>query len=96
MGDIWAPFGDFGAPCVGFGVLFGGFGWPLGAHRLDQGPFQAGGERGKGESNSVLEPYGIRQTAKFRWQMAIMPYAMSPNAICHGLSVKHTKTFEKL
>ena len=30
MGDIWAPFGDFGAPCVGFGVLFGVFGWPLG------------------------------------------------------------------
>ena len=33
-------------------------------------------ERGGGESNSVLEPYGIRQTAKFRWQRAIMPYAM--------------------
>ena len=31
VGDIWTPFGDFGAPCVGFGVLFGGFGWPLGA-----------------------------------------------------------------
>ena len=38
----------------------------------------------RGESNSVLEPYGIRQTAKFRWQRAIMPYAISPNAICHG------------
>ena len=23
-----------------------------------------------------MEPYGIRQTAKFRWQRAIMPYAM--------------------
>ena len=36
--DVWVRFGDFGALCVGFGVLFGGFGWPLGAHRLDQGP----------------------------------------------------------
>ena len=40
MVDVWARFGDFGALCVGFGVLFGGFGWPLGAQRLEQGPFR--------------------------------------------------------
>ena len=51
MDDVWTPFGDFGAPCVGFGVLIGGFGWPLGAQRLDQVPLRPRGRvRAEGES----------------------------------------------
>ena len=72
MGDIWTPFGDFGAPCVGFGVLFGGFGWPLGAQRLDQGPL-AGRDRmrprGEQLDSGALKPYAESQKSMAKGQM---------------------------
>ena len=68
MGDIWTPFGDFGALCVGFGVLFGGFGWPLGAQRLDQVPLPGRGRvRPEGDS---LHSGALKLYAKSRKSMA--------------------------
>ena len=88
LGALWVtsgrPLATLGRHVSALGSSLAALGGHLAPTGSTRDPFQAVAGREVGESNSVLEPYGIWQTAKFRWQRAIMPYAMSPNAICHG------------
>ena len=96
LGALWSTSGralaTLGRSVSALGSSLAALGGHLAPKGSTRDPFQPVTGRGVGESNSVLEPYGIRQTAKFRGPRAIMPYAMgqgphtmSPNATCHGL-----------
>ena len=80
LGALWSTSGrtlaTLGRSVSALGSSLAALGGHLAPTGSTRDPLDAVAGRGVGEGNSVLEPYGIRQTAKFRWQRAIMPYAM--------------------